>query len=703
MSAQNAASSSSPYALTIAMGTLDGMGRHLYSNSAAVLAELIANAWDADANHVTITSMDTDGNDLGKIDIVDDGCGMSMQELNSRFLTVGYRKREPGNEGQLSKKFARPYMGRKGLGKLSVFSIADTLTVISHKVGCQPAGFSISYPDVEKHCEENPRDPFLPTPISPEECQDLLPEAGTRIILTNLRKPFDGRSTAPLRTRIARRFDVFNITGDDRFTVIINDQPVSWRDRLDLQRCEYIWTLGDYKLPEEVKASTEVIPVPLDKTQVAAPEVPAGARIRGWIGTVKKTSQLRIEGDDETLRNIIVLARSRPIQEGILDQIDFHQLFANYVTGQLIADFLDDDDLDDIATSDRQRLLEDDPRVIAFKQTTTRIFKHASEEWSRKRRDKHLQTALGTGLPKLDQWLASLPTSEDRKLAKRLINVAADGELNENRSHSRTSLIQGAVLAYERMKKVANIKQIEQLTQAGISTELLLEMLSTYESYETDVYGQMIRDRITVINELKEHLDRGEKENATRDFVAQNPWLLNPAWDRTSKDTAREKSFRKIAADRGIELQSDDDLRRVDLAFLNTLSGDSIILEFKRPGVTVDYDDLRKQIVLYGQIMTEVLANLDAKNHRPRHPVGAEDIDTRIQFGVIVHRVRQNGVDLDIHGLNDRFDHINAEAFTFDQMYSTALERYTEYTDALTESPISQLLRSLDNEKQSDE
>lgn len=299
MSELTTAAPSSPYTLKIDTGVLDGMGRHLYSNSAAVLAELIANAWDADANHVTITSMDADGNDLGKIDIVDDGCGMSMQELNSRFLTVGYRKRDPGNEGQRSKKFARPYMGRKGLGKLSVFSIADTLTVISHKEGCQPAGFSISYPDFEQHSQDNTQGTFHPTPISPEECQELLPEAGTRIILTDLRKPFDGRSTAPLRTRIARRFDVFNSTGEDSFSVIINGKPVSWEDRLDLQRCEYVWTLGDYKLPEQVKASTEVIPVPVDKTHVIAHGVPAGAQIRGWIGTVKKTSELKIDGDDE--------------------------------------------------------------------------------------------------------------------------------------------------------------------------------------------------------------------------------------------------------------------------------------------------------------------------------------------------------------------------------------------------------------------
>lgn len=110
------------YTLTVDIATVDSLGRNLYSNAAAVLSEFVANAWDADATRVEIQF---DPNN--SISILDNGCGMTDGELNSRFLTVGYRKRVV--EGMASPRFKRPYMGRKGIGKLSAFSLADKMVV----------------------------------------------------------------------------------------------------------------------------------------------------------------------------------------------------------------------------------------------------------------------------------------------------------------------------------------------------------------------------------------------------------------------------------------------------------------------------------------------------------------------------------------------------------------------------------------------
>ena len=74
------------YTLTVDIATVDSLGRNLYSNAAAVLSEFVANAWDADATRVEIQF---DPNN--SISILDNGCGMTDGELNSRFLTVGYR------------------------------------------------------------------------------------------------------------------------------------------------------------------------------------------------------------------------------------------------------------------------------------------------------------------------------------------------------------------------------------------------------------------------------------------------------------------------------------------------------------------------------------------------------------------------------------------------------------------------------------
>lgn len=131
------------YTLTVDIATVDSLGRNLYSNAAAVLSEFVANAWDADATRVEIQF---DPNN--SISILDNGCGMTDGELNSRFLTVGYRKRVV--EGMASPRFKRPYMGRKGIGKLSAFSLADKMVVSSRKQDGPSHGFTIDAKEMEK-------------------------------------------------------------------------------------------------------------------------------------------------------------------------------------------------------------------------------------------------------------------------------------------------------------------------------------------------------------------------------------------------------------------------------------------------------------------------------------------------------------------------------------------------------------------------
>ncbi|MCY4150584.1 MAG: ATP-binding protein [Gammaproteobacteria bacterium] len=108
------------YELKIDLNALNHLGLNLYSNVPAVLSELIANAWDADADnvHLDIINGDTDT----QIIVKDDGCGMDETDINNKFLTVGYQRRKTSNDDATPKK-NRKVMGRKGIGKLSVFSI----------------------------------------------------------------------------------------------------------------------------------------------------------------------------------------------------------------------------------------------------------------------------------------------------------------------------------------------------------------------------------------------------------------------------------------------------------------------------------------------------------------------------------------------------------------------------------------------------
>lgn len=149
------------YTMSVDLSVLESLGINLYSNAAAVLSELVANAYDADSNVVSITWKE----DGKTVLVTDDGTGMTVDELNARFLTVGYKKRDL--EGAASTKFKRPFMGRKGIGKLSVFSIAQTVTVYSTKDG-ESNGLRIKVEDLEDSISK--RQDYHPEPVEvPEE------------------------------------------------------------------------------------------------------------------------------------------------------------------------------------------------------------------------------------------------------------------------------------------------------------------------------------------------------------------------------------------------------------------------------------------------------------------------------------------------------------------------------------------------------
>lgn len=113
------------FTMSLSLNVLNHLGINLYSNIPAVLSEIVANSWDADATEVKI-NVDND-----KITIEDNGCGMSADDINKKFLYVGHRKRE---NSLVSPVYNRPYMGRKGIGKLSMFSISQEIDVYSRKM-----------------------------------------------------------------------------------------------------------------------------------------------------------------------------------------------------------------------------------------------------------------------------------------------------------------------------------------------------------------------------------------------------------------------------------------------------------------------------------------------------------------------------------------------------------------------------------------
>ena len=181
------------FKLTLDYNVINHLGINLYSNIPAVISEAVANAWDADATEVRIELDDA----LGTITLFDNGTGMSVDDINNKYLKIGYQKRKV--EGDRTKKYNRLVMGRKGIGKLSLFSIAKKIYVMSVdslKVGQhEKVGLILDLEEIQEFIRNgsSSKETYYPIEIDEKEIDIAI---GTKIILTELTKKNFGKCRA---------------------------------------------------------------------------------------------------------------------------------------------------------------------------------------------------------------------------------------------------------------------------------------------------------------------------------------------------------------------------------------------------------------------------------------------------------------------------------------------------------------------------
>lgn len=643
------------YKLKLNMSVLDALGIRLYSNATAVLSEVVANAWDADSNRVDITW----DHNAGQVQVRDDGSGMTVDELNERYLNVGYPKRQ--EEGSVSAKFGRPFMGRKGIGKLSVFSIADEVKLLSRKDG-KTNGFIIQVPELRKKIEQNAV--YHPTPVEGEE----LDADGTFIELRQLRVNRTHLTAAALRKRLARRFDVLTVRKpeDGDFGIYVNGDRLTYEDRQELKLLEYIWEIGETSIPDE-NLPSGIKRFRIDDDVVGGKEE---WKVAGWFGTARKPNDLVADDEAGSLKNIIVLARNRPIQEGILEKLNFNRLFSNYVTGQICADFLDlDGDYDDIATSDRQRLMEDDPRVLSLQKYLREKFLPASERWAEERPKKKV-SEVKNELPEIKSWIDGLEPWQ-RGAAEAMIGTIASLDFDTQKGGSqKADLYRSGILAFERIGLRKTSEDLDALS--GMDAASLLPVLERQDTYEAALYADILKSRIEAITTFKSITSTDEKEKVLQEHLFKHLWLLDSSWERASGSDHMEQDLRRIDA----EAFSEDptiisENGRIDIRYRNA-AGKHIIVELKRYERKVDVDELYAQGLKYVNALNRLLQRSQAGN-----PV----IEVVFVIGDDPTG-NMKGLEDEKDYIKKRMSSINGRYVTYDHLINSALFQYDEYLSA---------------------
>lgn len=545
------------YKMTVDLNVLDHLGINLYSNIAAVITEAVANAWDADAESVEIKI----ASDNSWIEIIDDGIGMSIEDMNGKYLRVGYRRRDEDSEHGRKTAKGRPVMGRKGLGKLSLFSIANSIEVESTKDG-QAHGLLMTVDGIHESVKK--KEPFYSPQPLPNDCIKLI--KGTRIVLKDIKRQRLGRGVSALRKRLARRFSV--IGQSHNFKITIDGQAVSSADRGDLPMVQFLWSYADSDI--DLSSASQLLEQESLPNRLDAWD--SSWRVSGWIGTAVSPKQLD-SVDAGNLNGIVVFARGRLFHENILDKLNDGRLYTKYLTGQIEADFLDDDNQPDIATSDRQRIQEDDPRythLVGFLKSSLSKVEKRWTEWRKKHEvDKAKETS-----PALAEWLDSLPEGY-KKSAETLIAKLSALPIDEE--DDRKLMYRHGILAFERMKLRGST---EDLIIGIDSVDKLLTILSDRDALEASLYRDIVKSRLEAIKDFQTIVDEDAKERVLQKYLFNHLWLLDPAWERATDSPVMETRL----LDAGVlveDLTEKEKLGRVDIAYRSN-AGKHIIVELKK-------------------------------------------------------------------------------------------------------------------------
>lgn len=676
------------YKLSVDLQVLKHLGIGLYSNLPSVMSEMVANSHDADATEVEITINDD------TIIIKDNGLGMSVEDANKKFLTVGYDKRdkEKDKEGKvLTLKFKRLPMGRKGIGKLSTFAIANSVKVESVKTHLEiddkgeitketlgeKSAFLMNVETIEKLAKEKKE--YFPEENDTDGVKfaDKIDfEKGTKITLTNLKRK-RGIDPEFVRRNLARRFAVFG----KNFKVSINDKEVSANDRQYWDKLQFVWGLGENteydkaKKGKKVKnfdaiANSEGENLEVLSNQVSIPG-DGSETVSGWIGTVYLPKDLQ----DENLDNngIVVMARGKLVHENLLPFARTGRVFAEYIVGEINADWLDTDDEDDIAASDRQNLRENDVRFNALQTYLKERLNEIAQYWDKWRKAVGKKEAIERH-PILKEWLDTL-TPDNKKQAEKLIASIEGMPVSDD--ETKKELFKHGIMAFETLALRGNLETFEKF--ATISADDFKTLLDAMSELDAAHYYQIAKNRWNVLKEFQKLVGDDEKEKLVQEKIFQNTWLMDASWERPTADSEMEKRFADKLKSEKLGFDNNEKLSRYDIKYL-TVSGKDLLVELKKGQKQISYEELSKQVRKYHKIMKAL-----AYNDNPEQTPNFEII---VLLGVLPSGFGKEEIEA--------LKPFNARVMTYNYLIKHAEVSYKEYLDAQQKvAKIQQIIDSL--------
>jgi hypothetical protein len=201
------------------------IGRNQIDSETIALIEIVKNSYDADATEVLIT-FENVGKPNSEIIVTDNGHGMTYQAFKDYWMCPGTSHKEAE---QISPKWGRMMLGRKGMGRFGTDKIGSTV-IVKSKTKKNQSAFAAH---INADLFERPNAKFQNTPIHLIFSENLKFvekdfEIGTQIRMKKLRRTWTKKMISEVREELSKMISpderssnfniIFDVKNDDNLS-----------------------------------------------------------------------------------------------------------------------------------------------------------------------------------------------------------------------------------------------------------------------------------------------------------------------------------------------------------------------------------------------------------------------------------------------------------------------------------------------------
>lgn len=594
---------------------IDSLGIQMYQSPVAAIAELIANAWDADATVVDV-ALPNELDERAEIVIKDNGTGMTFADCQTHYLKIGRNRRV--DEGNTTTG-GRPCLGRKGIGKFAGFGIADMIEIdtISGQTG-EHTAFCLDLNKLRtaEFVSTQPQEVEILEASEPRE--ESRAEHGTVVRLRSL-KLSQRRTPEALARQMARRFLLARVAAD--FQVTINGIALP---------AEEEFAAFEFEFPRDYREG----------------EAPAGMNlVDGWgRETLQDGNELRWRvrftptpiGVEE-FRGVSVFCGIKVAQTPFFFQLSgglSGQHGQQYISGIVQADYIDRS-ARDVITTERQRVNWEDPIAAPLLTWGQARLRDLLAIWKERRAESKIQV-IDARIAEFRERLEKLNPSEEKTVRRALTRIASIEAIDQEQFVA----LAGAILtAWEggRLRQIIeDVAGMEEM-DAGV----LLTLLAEHQVLTALHVAEAVKLKVDVIAGLRHRIAQREIETAIRDYIAKHPWLVSPKWETFRVERRVDKLVEDALQESGIANDVDWE-GRVDLCLAG--GRELLVLEFMRPGLQVDRNHIDRFQRYVDILRSRVHANSDLGLEHITGLLVADKLHRRPEDAGAIERMARDGM-----------------------------------------------------------